>query len=519
MEHADASAVFLLDLWREACRQLDLGASIGNLLAILRRRMDVAGLVIYGIGPGPSVHRLAASPAGCVQAAGGAAIGGRQARAIVEWCREGGLGRVSTRRPGRSALAPLCGELVGKECIAGALLASGEPAGVLIVVPRDAGAMGRPEQQAIAAALEPFAAAVENSSRMHALDTLRAKAEADRVAALARLGRESLANDVIGNSGGLRPVMERVGLVGASDVPVLIFGETGSGKEVIARAIHEGSKRRSGPFVRVNCGAIPPELVDSQLFGHERGAFTGATERRQGWFERAAGGTLLLDEIGELPLAAQVRLLRVLQDGALERVGGHETLHVDCRVIAATHRDLPAMVQQARFREDLWYRLSVFPIVLPPLRERLEDLPELVRHFVHRAAVRYVLPEVPVSDADLRLLRSYAWPGNIRELAAVVDRAAILGNGARLDFEAALGPQGYAAAGPSRAQPRSPGEPEPPNLPTLEEAMRRHIERALKAAGGRIEGVRGAAALLGINPHTLRSRMRKLGLDWARFRA
>jgi transcriptional regulator with GAF, ATPase, and Fis domain len=271
--------------------------------------------------------------------------------------------------------------------------------------------------------------------------------------------------------------------------------------------------------VRVNCGAIPPELVDSQLFGHERGAFTGATERRQGWFERADGGTLLLDEIGELPLAAQVRLLRVLQDGALERVGGHETLHVDCRVIAATHRDLPAMVQQGRFREDLWYRLSVFPIVLPPLRERLEDLPELVRHFVHRAAVRYVLPEVPVSEADLRLLRSYAWPGNIRELAAVVDRAAILGNGKRLDFEAALGPQGYAPAGPSRVHPRSPGEPEAPNLPTLGEAMRRHIERALEAAGGRIEGGRGAAALLGINPHTLRSRMRKLGLDWARFRA
>jgi transcriptional regulator with GAF, ATPase, and Fis domain len=519
MERSEAIADFLIDLWREASRQVDLGTSIGNLLAIFRRRMDVGGLVIYGIEAGPSVHRLAAAPAGCLRTVRGTAVGGQEARAIVDWCRQGELGRLNPRRPGRSALAPLCGELEGEECIAGALMASGEPAGVLIVLPRHAGALGKPERRAIAAALEPFAAAVEKSSRMHALDTLRAAAEADRIAALARLGRESLSNDVIGNSGGLRPVMERVGLVGASDVPVLIFGETGSGKEVIARAIHVGSKRRSGPFVRVNCGAIPPELVDSQLFGHERGAFTGATERRQGWFERADGGTLLLDEIGELPLAAQVRLLRVLQDGALERVGGQETLHVDCRVIAATHRDLPAMVQTGRFREDLWYRLSVFPIVLPPLRERLEDLPELVRHFVHRAAVRYVLPEVPVSEADLRLLRSYAWPGNIRELAAVVDRAAILGNGKRLDFEAALGPQGYAPAGPSRVHPRSPGEPEAPNLPTLGEAMRRHIERALEAAGGRIEGGRGAAALLGINPHTLRSRMRKLGLDWARFRA
>jgi transcriptional regulator with GAF, ATPase, and Fis domain len=202
-------------------------------------------------------------------------------------------------------------------------------------------------------------------------------------------------------------------------------------------------------------------------------------------------------------------------------VGGQETLRVDCRVIAATHRDLPAMVQEGRFREDLWYRLSVFPVVLPPLRERLEDLPELVRHLVHRAAVHYVLPEVPVTEADLVQLRSYPWPGNIRELAAVVDRAAILGNGKRLDFEAALGPQGYSRAGAPapRGGPQPVAEPGAERLPSLDEAMRRHIARALQVARGRIEGAHGAAALLGINPHTLRSRMRKLGLDWTRFRA
>ena len=185
--------------------------------------------------------------------------------------------------------------------------------------------------------------------------------------------------------------MERVELVSKSDVPVLIFGETGSGKEVVARAIHNRSPRAKRPFIRVNCGAIPHELIDSQLFGHEKGAFTGATETRQGWFERADGGTLLLDELGELPLAAQVRLLRILQDGWLDRVGGQRPISVDVRIVAATHRDLPAMVAAGQFREDLWYRLAVFPIVLPPLRERREDIPELARHFAQRAATRFGL--------------------------------------------------------------------------------------------------------------------------------
>jgi hydrogenase-4 transcriptional activator len=320
---------------------------------------------------------------------------------------------------------------------------------------------------------------------------------------------------------------------------VLILGETGTGKELIARAIHARSRRAGGPVVRVNCGAIPPELLDSELFGHERGSFTGAVSTRKGWFERADGGTLFLDEIGELPLAAQVRLLRVLQDGTLERIGGQQQITVDVRIVTATHRNLGAMVAEGGFREDLWYRISVFPIRLPPLRERMEDIPTLAAHFARHAGLRlggaYLVP----SERDLALLHSYAWPGNVRELAAVVERAAILGNGKRLELEMALGATALAAAPRPSERPISPRagasapglapRPGPNGTPgtsaaageriaTLDEAMVTHIERALAATYGRIEGPLGAARLLGVNPHTLRARMRKLGIDWSRFR-
>src|SRR5690606_24336315 len=292
--------------------------------------------------------------------------------------------------------------------------------GALLVVAGEGVRFNRRHEGLIEAIQLPFAAALANDRRLHELATLREAAEADRRTLLRRLGRTDISDRVVGENSGLAQVMRRVDLVSGSDAPVLLLGETGTGKEVIARSIHLKSDRRDGPFIRVNCGAIPPELVDSQLFGHEKGAFTGAGESRKGWFERASGGTLFLDEIGELPHDAQVRFLRVLQDSFIERVGGTEPLAVDVRVIAATHRDLASMVQSGQFREDLWYRIAVFPILLPPLRERLGVLPELAGHFAERAAMRFGLPPVVPSDSAHALLATHAWPGHIPEPGAVV---------------------------------------------------------------------------------------------------
>src|SRR6187551_1230210 len=270
-----------------------------------------------------------------------------------------------------------------------------------------------------------------------------------RVAVASRLAPDVLINGdvrageerLIGGDTGLAAVMARARLVARSSAPVLLFGETGTGKEIIARAIHEHSPYKSGPFRRVNCGAIASELIDSELFGHEAGAFTGAVARRKGWFEQADGGTLFLDEVGELPLAAQVRLLRVVQDGEVVRVGGERPIHVKVRIVAATHRDLPALVEGQAFREDLYYRLSVFPIVIPPLRDRPGDIRAFAEYFAERAANRFGLRPVPVTDGDVRMLADYRWPGNVREMAAVMDRAVLIGQGRTLNVAAALGGQ------------------------------------------------------------------------------
>jgi hydrogenase-4 transcriptional activator len=375
------------------------------------------------------------------------------------------------------------------------LTASGNFVGALILIATP-GERFTPQHADLAAALlEPFSAALENDQRLRELAALQAAAEADKQSLLNRLGRKDVAGTIVGADAGLREVMQRVDLVTRSDVTVLLLGETGTGKEVIARAIHTQSSRADHAFLRVNCGAIPSELIDSELFGHERGAFTGATETRSGWFERADGGTLLLDEVGELPLAAQVRQLRILQDGWLERVGGRQPVHVDVRIFAATHRDLAAMVAEGRFREDLWYRLAVFPIVLPPLRQRRGDIPALAVHFAERAAVRFLLSLVLPSDEDIALLNACDWPGNIRELGALIDRAAILGDGQRLEVAAALG-LSTPHAPPSRAT-EVPARADKPGhfaqIVSLDEAMKRHIEAALTITQGRIEGRRGGA--------------------------
>ncbi len=305
---------------------------------------------------------------------------------------------------------------------------------------------------------------------------------------------------LIGESAVLQLVREQIAQVAATDSTVLIQGETGTGKELVARAIHARSSRRERPLIKINCAALPRELVESELFGHERGAFTGAIQQRRGRFELADGGTLFLDEVGELPSEAQAKLLRVLQEHEFERIGGARSLRVDVRIIAATNRDLHAEVGATRFRADLYFRLNVFPIVLPPLRVRRDDIPRLLQHFVARTARKLGRTVDGISPTFVERARAYEWPGNVRELENLVERALIMSRGGILDASELF------------AVPASAARAEPACNDTLEEIERAHIRRVLDGTSWRIEGDHGAARKLGLNPSTLRGRMRKLGI-------
>ncbi len=304
--------------------------------------------------------------------------------------------------------------------------------------------------------------------------------------------------EIVGQSPALRDVLDKVKRVAPTDATVLILGESGTGKELIARALHNLSPRKAQPLVKVNCGAIPAGLVESELFGHEKGAFTGADRPRRGRFELADGGTIFLDEVGELPADVQVKLLRVLQEQEFERVGSSQPQKVDVRVIAATNRNLAEAVKQKAFREDLYYRLQVVPLRMPPLRERRDDIPLLVEHFLRRYARKVGKPVTAVDEESLRQLAAYSWPGNVRELQNAIERAVVLAAGPVVSIDDALGPmfEEETATGPG----------------TLLEVERGHIARVLEESGWVIEGKQGAAARLGLRPSTLRSRMQKLGI-------
>jgi transcriptional regulator with GAF, ATPase, and Fis domain len=319
---------------------------------------------------------------------------------------------------------------------------------------------------------------------------------------------------MVGDSEALKKVLQQAEQVAPLDTSVLILGETGTGKELLAHAIHNLSARKFRPLVTVNCATLPPDLIEDELFGHEKGAFTGAVSKRMGRFEIASGGTIFLDEIGDLSPGLQVKLLRVIQEGEFERLGSSRTIKVDVRLIAATNRDLDAAVRVGAFRADLFYRLSVYPITLPPLRDRKEDIPPLVMHFVKQLNARLGKRIVSISQRSLDALLSYRWPGNIRELRNVIERAAIITHGNTLVL------LDSPEAGPLRQQPNQLAELQGGIVDwsqTLEESERNHILRTLDRTGGRIEGPRGAAALLAIHPSTLRSRMRKLGIARSKF--
>lgn len=510
----------LLALWSEVGRHQDAAQALPVFVRALADALPLGAVHIaeYDAGEDKFTTLLDWTAAGGLRLHPHTpARGGAAADAIRTWARQR---RIVSRAPDERWDAPLA--LFGEAAaLAGPLWLDEELIGVAAISLRGRQVPNDSIRERFAAVLEPLAAAVANDHRLRELRRLNAAAEADRQTLLSRLGRSSLSEPIVGADQGLRGVMARVAQVAATDATVLILGETGAGKEVIARAIHERSARHAGPFVRVNCGAVSPELIDSELFGHEKGSFTGALAARRGWFERADGGTLFLDEIGELTPQVQVRLLRVLQDGVVQRLGSERELSVDVRVIAATHRDLPGMVQDGSFREDLWYRLAVFPLILPPLRERPEDIPLLAAHLVQRAAGRLGVHTPPLTARDLDRLRTYRWPGNVRELGAVLERAVILGGGARLELETALG------AGIAR-KPRTPTAPaHTGTLPSgiaaeaiapLDQVIAGHIERALRATGGRVDGPHGAARLLRVNPSTLRAKLRKHRIEAADHR-
>ena len=324
--------------------------------------------------------------------------------------------------------------------------------------------------------------------------------------------RSASGDEIIGSDFGLKPVMEMVRQVAPLDSPVLLLGETGTGKEVIANAIHYSSPRKDGPFIKVNCGGIPETLLDSELFGHEKGAFTGAVAQKRGRFERADKGTIFLDEIGELPLQAQVKLLYVLQKKEIERVGGTRSIPVNIRIISATHRNLEEMTASGRFREDLWFRLNVFPITIPPLRQRKEDIRALVHHFIERKTKELKLKERPVlGHGAIDRLVAYDWPGNVRELENMIERALIQhrGGGA-LSIETLLPKPVTGDRTPIQDSGRNR------DLPPLDEMTAQHIRQALEMTGGKINGPGGAAQILGIHPNTLRNRMNRLGIPYGR---
>ena len=360
---------------------------------------------------------------------------------------------------------------------------------------------------------DPFTVAISNILQHQEIQRLN-KILSDDNRFLQREMMHLTGDTIIGAKFGLRDVMRMLEHVAPTDSPVMIMGETGTGKEMIANAIHFSSRRKDSPFIKVNCGAIPENLIDSELFGHEMGAFTGAISKKRGRFERADSGTIFFDEIGELPLQAQVRLLRVLQQHEIERVGGSQTITVDVRIVAATHKNLEEMVRAGQFREDLWFRLNVFPIIIPPLRQRAIDIPALVDYFLEQKSIDLKIHKRPsLAPGAIEKLQAYDWPGNVRELQNILERTLILNkmiaNGSRLAFDPL----------PMRSPPTENialVKEDDGSIHPLDEVMANHIQKALDQANGKVEGKNGAANMLRINPATLRGRMKKLNIAYGR---
>jgi formate hydrogenlyase transcriptional activator len=377
------------------------------------------------------------------------------------------------------------------------LVSKGDTIGTLIVTSQSANQYDRADAEFLFAVARQIAMAIQNMTAFEEISRLKAQLEQENVYLQEEIKTQHNFEEIVGNGQAITKTLKAVETVAPTGATVLIQGETGTGKELIARALHNLSPRKDKPLIKVNCAALPGSLIESELFGHEKGAFTGAISRKIGRFELADGGTIFLDEIADLPLELQAKLLRVLQEGEFERVGESTTRVVDVRVIAATNRDLEIAVQQEDFRQDLFYRLNVFPIRLPSLRERKEDIPMLVRHFVVKHGIRLGKKIETLPQKVLDALQTYPWPGNIRELENVIERSVIISTGSELEFGDWTGESKQSAGSTSN---------------TLEDVEREHILKVLSQTGWQISGNAGAAEILGMKRTTLESRMKKLGI-------
>lgn len=499
------------DFFRQAtvrlCGNLDLQTGVSQTLRYLSRFIPADALFVKQLEPDLQSNRGLAESYGLFH---------QQTGRLVPWSalapRSYDLGKLPEIRiinqPEHSSFMRAYTEIFGKDisCISMPLIQGKTQIGMAVL-----GLEGRNRYQAhhmhlFALLHDPFVLALSNNIKHRELVRLTNILNEERKT-LKKTLRYDVSTSVIGETLGLKDVMEKARLVARQDSPVLLLGETGVGKEVIANYIHQNSSRSNGPFIKVNCGAIPDSLVDSELFGHEKGAFTNAKEQKKGRFERANHGTIFLDEVGELPLHAQVRLLRVLQNKVVERVGGEESISIDIRIIAATHRDLEQLVAARLFRQDLWFRLNVFPIHIPPLRSRRIDVPALVDHFIDKKSVGLKFHNRPtLSPMAMQRLITYAWPGNVRELENVVERELILSEDGMLAFE------GLISQPRKRTDQRDSSAED--SVLSLDEIFDGYIKKALKICQGRINGPNGAAHLLQVNPSTLRNRMKKMNIPF-----
>jgi transcriptional regulator with GAF, ATPase, and Fis domain len=499
---------------RKICGSLDIQTVLNRCMEFLKTfiPLDSIGMTIYD-SEAHTLSEVATTKSSGIGLIKSPVVLPKRARQFIE--KQTGKSVIIINHPEKHVVHQYVWEAMGRKALSALVLRieiENEGLGVATFLVRGFDQYTSEHARLIGLLHNPFAMALANTLKHQEVLRLKDRLVDDNQYLNNQLHHIS-GDKIIGSNFGLKSVMEMVRQIAPLKSQVLLLGETGVGKEVIANAIHYSSPRANGPFIKVNCGAIPENLIDSELFGHEKGAFTGALNRKRGRFERANKGTLFLDEIGELPLQAQVRLLRVLQNNEIERVGGTQPIPIDIRIITATHRNLQEMINKGKFREDLWFRLNVFPITIPPLRHRKSDIPALTQYFVEKKTREMNFHKQPaLAPMAVERLQSYNWPGNVRELENLIERTIIRGLTTTpkrpLQFEDLL-----TSVNSSNEQANFLSSS---NFLSLNKTIEVHIQKALEIAGGKVEGKNGAAELLSVNPSTLRNKMKKMGISYGR---